>query len=281
MFSSTRAELLRLLKWPVTWVVVGVWSVMNLFFAYILSYLTYRTAVSDGDGLLARAQMADMSLEQLPATLVQGLPMFGGAIVLILAALATGSGYGWTTWKTVFAQGPRRLTAFAGTITALVIIVTGLVVLTLTLDVLASIAVQSAESQALVWPAFGSLAEGVGAALLIMLTFTLGGAVLGVIARSPALSVGLGLVWALVVENLLRGVAQLLGPLETVTDVLPGTAAGSLAGALGATGPGGAAGTGTPGVLTTLTGTSATGLLVVYAVVFLVVMAVAVQRRDA
>jgi ABC-2 type transport system permease protein len=281
MFSSTRAELLRLLKWPVTWVVVGVWSVMNLFFAYILSYLTYRTAVSDGDGLLARAQMADMSLEQLPATLVQGLPMFGGAIVLILAALATGSGYGWTTWKTVFAQGPRRLTAFAGTITALVIIVTGLVGLTLTLDVLASIAVQSAESQALVWPAFGSLAEGVGAALLIMLTFTLGGAVLGVIARSPALSVGLGLVWALVVENLLRGVAQLLGPLETVTDVLPGTAAGSLAGALGATGPGGAAGTGTPGVLTTLTGTSATGLLVVYAVVFLVVMAVAVQRRDA
>jgi ABC-2 type transport system permease protein len=281
MFSSTRAELLRLLKWPVTWVVVGVWSVMNLFFAYILSYLTYRTAVSDGDDLLARAQMADMSLAQLPATLVQGLPMFGGAIVLILAALATGSGYGWTTWKTVFAQGPRRLTAFAGTIAALAIIVTGLVLLTLTLDVLASIAVQSAESQALVWPAFGSLAEGVGAALLIMLTFTLGGAVLGVIARSPALSVGLGLVWALVVENLLRGVAQLLGPLETITDVLPGTAAGSLAGALGATGPGGAAGTGTPGVLTTLTGTSATGLLVVYAVVFLAVMAVAVQRRDA
>jgi ABC-2 type transport system permease protein len=281
MFSSTRAELLRLLKWPVTWVVVGVWSVMNLFFAYILSYLTYRTAVSDGDDLLARAQMADMSLAQLPATLVQGLPMFGGAVVLILAALATGSGYGWTTWKTVFAQGPRRLTAFAGTIAALAVIVTGLVLLTLTLDVLASIVVQSAESQALVWPALGSLAEGVGAALLIMLTFTLGGAVLGVIARSPALSVGLGLVWALVVENLLRGVAQLLGPLETLTDVLPGTAAGSLAGALGAAGPGGAAGTGTPGVLTTLTGSSAVGLLMVYAVVFLAVMAVAVQRRDA
>lgn len=281
MFSSTRAELLRLLKWPVTWVVIGVWSVMNLFFAYILGYLTYRTALSDGDAFLARAQLGDMSLEQLPATLVQGLPMFGGAVVLILAALATGSGYGWTTWKTVFAQGPRRLTAFSGTIAALVVIVTGLVLLTLTLDALASVVVFSAESQALVWPTFASLAEGVGAALLIMLTFTMGGAVLGVIARSPALSVGLGLVWALVIENLLRGVAQLLGPLETLTNVLPGTAAGSLAGALGATGPGGDAATGTPGVLTTLTGTSAIGLLVVYAVVFLAVMAVAVQRRDA
>ncbi len=37
MMSSTRAEMLRLLKWPVTWVVIGVWSVMNLFFAYGLT----------------------------------------------------------------------------------------------------------------------------------------------------------------------------------------------------------------------------------------------------
>ena len=49
MLSSTRAELLRLVKWPVTWVTIGVWTVMNLFFANGLNYLTYRSAVSDGD----------------------------------------------------------------------------------------------------------------------------------------------------------------------------------------------------------------------------------------
>lgn len=281
MLSSTRAELLRLLKWPVTWVVIGVWSVMNLFFAYGLTYLTYRSAVSDGDTFLAQALLADMSLTRLPATLVQGMPMFGGAIVLILAAAATGSGYGWGTWQTVFAQGPRRLTALAGTLCALVLVVTGLVLLTLALDVVAGLTVTTVESQALAWPTFADTSQGVGAGLLIMLTFTVAGAFLGVIARSPALSVGLGLVWALVVENLLRGVAALLGPLEAVTGVLPGTAAGSLAGALGATGPGADEPNGTPGVLTTLAGGPAGLLLLGYALVFVAVMAVVVQRRDA
>lgn len=281
MLSSARAELLRLLKWPVTWVCVGVWSVMNLFFAYVLGYLTYRGAVSDGDSLLARVMLSDMSLQRLPSTLVQGLPMFGGAIVLILAALATGSGYGWSTWKTVFAQGPRRLSALAGTLVALALVVTGLVLATLALDVVASLTVMTVESQDLVWPTSGDVAQALGGALLIMLTFTLAGAFLGVVARSPALSVGLGLVWALVVENLLRGVAALLGPLQVVTDVLPGTAAGSLAGALGATGPGDSAGNGTPGVLTTLAGGSASALLAGYALLFVVLMAVVVRRRDA
>ena len=280
MLSSTRAEMLRLLKWPVTWVTLGVWSVMNLFFAYGLNYLTYRSAVSDGDGFVAKAMLSDMSLERLPATLVQGLPMFGGAIVLILAALATGSGYGWSTWKTVFSQGPRRLTALSGTLAALALVVGGLVLTTLALDVAASLTVMTAESQPLQWPTLGDLGQGVGGALVILLTFTVVGAFLGVIARSPALSVGLGLVWVLVVENLLRGVAALLGPLQAVTDVLPGTAAGSLAGALGATAPNAGADDGTPGVLTTLTGGSATALLLGYALVFLVVMAALVHRRD-
>jgi hypothetical protein len=39
-------------------------------------------------------------------------------------------------------------------------------------------------------------------------------------------------VWALAVENLLRGVSNVLEPVEAITDVLPGTAAGSLAGDL-------------------------------------------------
>ena len=54
--------------------------------------------------------------------------------------------------------------------------------------------------------------------------WALTGFLLGTVARGPALSVGLGLVWALVVENLLRGVGALLGAVEAFTKVLPGTA---------------------------------------------------------
>ena len=44
----------------------------------------------------------------MPDVLVQGLPMFGGALVMVLGAIVAGNGYGWGTWKTVFTQGPSR-----------------------------------------------------------------------------------------------------------------------------------------------------------------------------
>jgi ABC-2 type transport system permease protein len=276
---SLRAELLRLGKWPVTWVITGVWLTLNVSFGYLFDYLSYRDAVGGGDQRLAEALLAKLSPAAVPSTMVTGLPMFGAALVLILAALATGSGYGWNTWRTVFTQGPGRLTALGGTMLALALVVAVFTLLTLGTDLTASAIVMAAAGKALVWPGLGALAKGLGGALLIGGTWAAGGALIGILARSPALSVGLGLVWVLVVENLLRGVASLLGPLETVTNVLPGTAAGSLAGALGAVTdaqPGGA-----PGVLTVLTGAASAGLLALYLVAFLAAAALVVVRRDA
>jgi ABC-2 type transport system permease protein len=277
--ASLRAELLRLRKWPVTWVITGVWLTLNVFFGYLLDYLSYRDAVGGGDRRLAGALLAQLAPAQVPSTMVTGLPMFGSALVLILAALATGSGYGWNTWRTVFTQGPGRLSALGGTLLALAVVLVGFTVLTLLTDLAASSIVTAAEGQALTWPGLGEVAEGLGGALLIGATWAAAGALIGILARSPGLAVGLGLVWVLVVENLLRGVATLLGPLEAVTDLLPGSAAGSLAGALGAAGaaqPGGA-----PGVLTVLPGAQAVGLLAVYLVAFVVVAGLVLTRRDA
>jgi hypothetical protein len=277
--ASLRAELLRLGKWPVTWVITGVWLTLNVSFGYLFDYLSYRDAVGGGDRRLAEALLSQLSLDAVPSTMVTGLPMFGAALVLILAALATGSGYGWNTWRTVFTQGPGRLTALGGTMLALAAVVVVFTLLTLGTDLAASAVVMTAAGKALVWPGLAALAKGLGAALLIGATWAAGGALIGILAGSPALSVGLGLVWVLIVENLLRGVAGLLGPLERLTNLLPGTAAGSLAGALGAAGdaqPGGA-----PGVLTVLTGTAAVGLLALYLVAFLAAGALVVSRRDA
>jgi ABC-2 type transport system permease protein len=228
----------------------------------VFDYLTYRDAVGGGDQRLAEALLSQLSLDAVPTTMVTGLPMFGAALVLILAALATG-----------------RLSALGGTMLALAVVVVVFTLLTLGTDLAASAIVMTAVGKALVWPGLGALAKGVGGALLIGATWAAGGALIGILTRSPALSVGLGLVWVLIVENLLRSVASLLGPLETVTNVLPGTAAGSLAGALGAVGdaqPGGA-----PGVLTVLTGTASVGLLALYLVAFLAAGALVISRRDA
>ncbi|HEX6337647.1 MAG TPA: hypothetical protein VFZ85_11875 [Jiangellaceae bacterium] len=277
--ASVRGELLRLRKWPTVWVLGGVWLALNLTFAYVFNYIAYATGSGNfGTGPATEGLLADLMPDAIPRIYTGGLPMFGGAIMMILGALAAGSGFGWGTWKTVLTQGPGRLVAFAGTLAALGVVVVTILVAQLALDFGASVLIGTVESQTLGWPDVGELAKSVGGGLLISAMWAAAGVLIGVLTRSPALAVGLGLVWSLVVENLLRGVANLISELEYVTNVLPGTAAGSMAGALGATAEG--EGDGAPGVLTVLSGASSAALLAAYLVVFAVAAAAAMRRRD-
>jgi hypothetical protein len=284
MIRSLRAELIRLGHWPVTWVLCGTWLVLNLVFGYLFNYLTYRN--DDGVGFAAdasspdraRVVLAQMMPDSVPVTMIKEVPLAGGALMLILGGLAVGSGYGWGTWKTVFLTGPRRSAAVTGTLAALAVVVTGLVLTTFAVDLLAAYTLATVESQPVIWPALSDAARGLGAALLISGMWTAGGVLLGTLTRGPALAVGLGLVWTLVVENLLRGFADLLGPVEAATDVLPGTAAGSLAGALGALPPNDP--NGTPGVTTAIDGTAAVALLSAYLLAFVVASLTLKARRD-
>jgi len=205
------------------------------------------------------------------------MPMFGGAIVMILGALAVGSGYGWGTWKTVYTQGPSRAASFGGTLVALLVLVGGLVLVTVGLDLGLSALVAAVEGGSAALPAIGALATSYGGGVLILGMWGAGGVLLGVLARGPALAVGLGLVWSLVVENLLRGVANALPAIEGVTNRMPGSAAGSVAGALGGAD---VADGGAPGVLHVLSGPAAAGLTAGYLAIFAVVALALVIRRD-
>jgi ABC-2 type transport system permease protein len=274
---SARAELRRLLRWPVSWVLLGVWILLNLLFTYVFDWISYRTgdatgpadSVSTIDGLLPHA---------IPDVLTQGMPLFGGALVTILGALAVGSGYGWGTWKTVWTQGPSRVASFGGTLVALLVLVAGLVLLTVGIDLGMSSVIALVEGQSGAGlPELGALATSTGAAVLILGMWAALGTAIGVLSRSPALAAGLGLVWSLVVEQLLRGVANALPAIEGVTNRLPGASAGSLAGAVGArpVSDGGA-----PGVLTALSGVAATSWTVGYLVLGVAVALAVVARRD-
>jgi ABC-2 type transport system permease protein len=281
LVASTRAELLRLRRWPALWVLLGVWVTLNLSFGYVFDYIAYRTGDAAGPGTVGMSRdalLAGLLPSAAPVTLTQGMPMFGGALVMIMAALAVGSGYGWGTWKTVFTQGPGRGTAFGGTLAALGTFVVGLVLASAAVDLGISCGIAAIEGQPIDLPSAGDWATALGTALLVLGMWAAAGVLVGVLTRSPALGVGLGLVWALVVENLLRGVSGVLDPIAAVTDHLPGTAAGSLVGALSAAESGTAAGT--PGVFSTLSGTAATGWLAVYLTGFVVLALVLIRRRD-
>ncbi|MGH8776972.1 MAG: ABC transporter permease [Jiangellaceae bacterium] len=274
MLRSARAELLRLGRWPVTWVLVGVWTILNLIFVYVFNWISYR----GGDGPPTgpgESLLPDMLPAAVPQVLVQGMPMFGGAIVMILGALAVGSGYGWGTWKTALTQGPGRAAAFGGMLMALAVAVVGIVVLTAAVDLGVSSLVAVVEGQSSDLPAWGDLLQSIGAGVLLMGMWTAAGVVVGAVTLGPALAVGLGLVWSLVLENLLRGVSGLIDGMSAVTDHLPGSAAGSLGGS-GVD----AEGNGTPGVLDILTASTASWWLAGYLLVFVALATVLVRRRD-
>src|SRR5262245_30873273 len=204
------------------------------------------------------------------------MPMFGGALMMVLGAIVAGNGYGWGTWKTVYTQGPSRRSVVLGSMAALTTFVVVTVLATLALCFGLSLVVAAVESQTVVWPSVGDLGKSLGAGFLVMEMFALVGYLLGTVARGPALSVGLGLVWALVVENLLRGVGQLLGPVEVFTKLLPGTGAGSLVGAIVGTGDPDP----TPGVLDALNGGQATMSLLAYLLLAPLLAGWLAMRRD-
>ena len=276
MTRTTRGELLRMRKWPAVWVTVGAWIALALMFGYLFGYLSYKTGDSSfaTEGQTKQALLAELMPSSIPDVLVQGTPMFGGALMMVLGAIVAGNGYGWGTWKTLVTQGPSRTSTVVGSLVALTVFVLATVAATLVLYAGVSSLIAVTESRDVIWPAFGDLSQGVGGAALVLGMWALAGFALGTIARGPALSVGLGLVWALVIENLLRGVGELLGPVEAVTKILPGTAAGSLVNAL-LDGP-----TDTPGVVDVLSGQQALLTVAAYAVVLPVVAVVLVRRRD-
>ncbi|MFB7877522.1 ABC transporter permease [Nocardia sp. NPDC056064] len=277
LWSSLRAEALRLRRWPAFWIVLGTWVLLNLTFAYLFNYLAYTSGESGAlsDGLPREVLLGQLLPAAVPEVFTQGMAMFGGALMLLLGALAVGSGYGWGTWKTVFTQGPGRPAAVGGLLVGLVLVVVGLVCVAFAVDLGVSALIAATEGQSLALPSVERSVLGILTGTAILGMWTLAGAFIGAVARGPALAVGLGLVWVLVVENLLRGVANIFGPIESVTDLLPGTAAGSLAGAMRTVN-----GPATPGVLDILTRGESLGLLAAYAVVFAAGTIWLMSRRD-
>ncbi|MCO1576985.1 ABC transporter permease [Crossiella sp. SN42] len=277
VLATGRAELFRLRKWPAIWVIGGAWLLLNLTFVYLLNYLSYVDGSRFAAGVPKELLLARLLPEGVPLGLVQGTPMFGGAIMLTLGALATGSGFGWGTWKTAYTQGRSRLAVLGGTAAALAVVLLTVVLTTLLVDFGVATGIALAEGQDLVYPGLGEVLRGVGGALLVLGMWVSAGVALGTLSRSPALAVGLGVVWVLAVENLLRGVAGALDWLAPVTDVLPGSVTGSVVAALGAT-P--VSQGGTPGVVDTLTAWPAVGLACAYTLAFAAITVWLVCRRD-
>lgn len=204
-----------------------------------------------------------------------GFAGFGGALVLILGALAVGSEYGWETFKVTLTQKPGRLSLFFGKLGALVLLLGILSVFVMAVGAGISYAIASLEDAAVQWPAATEFLKGLGAGWLILIVFAAFGVFLATLFRSTALAIGLGLVYLLVLENLFLGLAPQSETVEKIGTALPGKNALDLASSFGKVPQGFAA----PGEAVEVT--QAIMVLVAYAVAFTLLSAVLFWRRDA
>jgi ABC-2 type transport system permease protein len=280
MSGSYRAEMLKLVKWPAMWILGAVLLVLAQVFGYLIPYVAYQSG--GGGGFAGGQNPAQLLADILPGRLVpntlSGFPMFAGAIALIVGAIAAGSEYGWGTLKTILTQRPRRLSVLGGKLLAITTTVLALVLGVFALNALWSWVIAATEGRPADWPSVLDLARGIGAGWLILGMWSLFGAVLGILFRSTSLAVGLGLVWALAVENLVRGFASLIGFLEAFQQGLPATNAGSLVASLGAATldqPGG-----TPGVTAAVSGPQAMVVLIAYVVALTLIGGFTLRRQD-
>lgn len=280
MGGSYRAEVLKLVRWPAMWVLGAVFLVLSQVFGYLIPYVGYRSGGGSGfaAGQTAAQLLADVLPHRLVPTTLGGFPMFAGALALTLGALLAGSEYGWGTLKTILIQRPARPVVLAGKLLAMVTAIFVLVLAVFAMNAFWSWVIAATEGQSAGWPTVLELSRGIGAGWLVLGVWSLFGAVLGTLFRSTSLAVGLGLVWALAIENLVRGFAGLLGFLDVLQRGLPGTNAGSLVAALGAatldqTG-------GTPGVTAVVSGPQAMAVLIAYVAVLAAIAGLALQRQD-
>jgi len=213
--SLVKAELFLLRKRPSTWIILALWLTVTAIFAYIFEYVSYRSGSSEFaatfDTLLPAA---------LAQTISEGIPFYGGSLVLILGVLSIGSEFGWGTWKTMLTQRPGRTAVFGAKMAALGIALIPFVLGAFALGAVASSAIAIAEDRAIVWPTAQALSEAILSGWLILAVWTALGVLLATATRGTSLAIGVGILWGLAFEGLLTLFASSLSWLEWLADVM-------------------------------------------------------------
>jgi ABC-2 type transport system permease protein len=244
-----RAELLVLRKWPAAWGLLLVAPVLVLVSDYVAQFIVYLTLTPAEYSTLETPAQALGSLlpSQFNIITVFQFSFSGTAPFIVLGAVMAGGNWSQGTITTALLQAPGRVRTFGGQALALAVAVTASVLATFAAAAAASNAIRLAEAKS-VNPYVGAMpgtlviAECVGVALLVALTYGMLGLFLGTVCRSAAGAIAVGLVWTLIVEGTLYGLALDLphGILRTISDLTPGACAVTLTGLFGT--PGGGAG---------------------------------------
>lgn len=277
MIASFTAEWRKLIRRPAVWWLGGLVVTMLIVF-YAFSWIQYTSSTFQPDRGVTLAQLkAGLYPANFTRQIVEGLAVLGGALVLVMGALVVGSEFGWTTWKTVYTQGPGRLQALAGQVAGVSVINAVLVAVIFAVGAASSFAIATLDGHAAVWPALVDIVKAAGATWLIFECWALFGMALSYIFRQSAMAIGLGLAYMLAVEGILfRALNALhIDWITTAEKFFVGQNINALAASFGLTvqRPG-------PAAASLVSAEQALLVVVLYAVAFVFVAAALVRVRD-
>ena len=236
MIGAISAELLKLRKSWGTWILGGV-LVLGLFLlGYLLIYLLVQNPPPGGDGG-ARQGIAALKATLLPKNVVPNVIGFlaglGGPIALVIGALNSAREYSLRTITAILTQRPSRLGLLGAKMVALAILLGILAVACFAVGVVGSLLVAALDGTPGSLPSILEIGKGAAASWLILGAWAALGFALGMVLRSTGLAIGLGLVYALVIETVISALGFALDAFESVSHVLLGRNGSALADAFG------------------------------------------------
>jgi ABC-2 type transport system permease protein len=232
MIGPIRAELLKTWRSWATRILIGVIFVVELLLGYTVIWAILQ-APDIGEGGFppeARAALlATLSPAELVGNALGMLAGLGGALALVLGALSSAREYGWRTLAVLLVQGPGRVVVIAAKAVALAVALLAMALVTFLAATTGSVVLTQLEGGTITWPAMGEVIAGIGVGWLILAAWGSFGLALGFLLRGTGLAVGLGLVYAFVIESLLSALVGASSILEAIARGLVGVNANALA----------------------------------------------------
>jgi len=219
MIATIKSEWRKSRFRPAFLVASGIMAAITVLVYGVNWYLAlHPTATRGGDRAIVN--IATLYPDQFVNNVMGAAFPIGAAMAIVVGALFAGSEYGWGTMKTMFTQGPGRLTVWVG---RLVVFAAWMLILTVVLfavGALSSVVVALFQGHVIAGPAAFDLAKGMGAIWLILMVNGTIGLALGVLIRQPAAALGIGLTYVLAVELLAVRIINLInnGQYKNVTE---------------------------------------------------------------
>jgi ABC-2 type transport system permease protein len=283
MLASMRAELMVLRKWPAAWGLLLVTPMLVLLSDYVAEFISYLNLIPADYATYGTPSQAfgSLTFSQFNIIAVNQFNFSGNAPFIALGAVMAGGDWRRGTISTSLLQRPGRARTSAGQVLALAVAITGSVLATFAVAATACsvIGVVNGINPFLaVMPPALVVAESVGAALFVALTYGMLGLFLGTVCRSGAGAIAVALLWTLIIEGTLYNLALDFpqGALRTIDDLTPGAAASVVTGFFGD--PGGGA---TSQNYMTVGTTAAVVTLAAYIAGAVALTIIIVRRRDA